>query len=120
MLAGLVNIRGELHLCVRLDQLLGIAAAAGGKDDSGSDAATSARRHAARLLVVRRQGEAWVLPVDEVDQVHRFSTRDLGNVPATLARAATRLTRGLVTWQGRSIGYLDDARLFQTLRTRIR
>jgi chemotaxis-related protein WspD len=104
LLAGLVNIRGELHLCVRLAQVLGVQ----------PDASSSGR-----LLVVQREVERWVFPVDEVDQVHRFPARELTEVPATVARAASRLTRGVFTWQGRAIGYLDDERLFQSLRTRV-
>ena len=30
-----------------------------------------------------------------------------------------RLSRGVFHWDGRSIGYLDDERLFQTLRARL-
>ena len=106
LLAGLVNIRGELYLCARLAQLLGIRA-----EDGGSGG---------RLIVVERDGERWVFPVEEVDQVYRFSTAELSGAPATLARAAARLTQGVFVWRERSIGYLDAARLFQALRARIR
>ncbi|MFO0846005.1 MAG: chemotaxis protein CheW [Gemmataceae bacterium] len=58
--------------------------------------------------------------VDEVDQVQRFEPRDLVGVPATVGRAAARLSRGVFHWQGRAIGLLDDERLFQTLRARTR
>jgi chemotaxis-related protein WspD len=118
-LAGLVNIRGELHLCLRLDELLGITARNGSPGRHGADPASAAPDPSARLVVVRRQGEGWVFPVDEVDQVHRFSRDELTKVPATLARSANRLARGIIVRQGRFIGCLDDARLFQALRTRI-
>jgi chemotaxis-related protein WspD len=68
---------------------------------------------------VGRDADRWVFPVDEVDQMYRFSTAELAGAPATLARSAGRLTRGVFEWRERSIGYLDDARLFQALRTRI-
>jgi chemotaxis-related protein WspD len=113
LLAGMVNIRGELHLCARLDQLLGIAGL--GADDKGS--AQAARP---RMLVVRREQEAWVFPVDEVACVWRFATSALTAVPPTLGRAVARLTRGITVWNQRAVGCLDDGRLFDTLRTRIR
>jgi chemotaxis-related protein WspD len=115
-LAGLVNIRGELHLCVRLDQVLGLTPdgkeAPDEKDQAGSTAG--------RLILARRDGDLWAFPVDEVDQVYRFSAGDLTGAPATLARAAARLTQAVFVWRGRSIGYLDDARLFEVLRGRAR
>ena len=110
LLAGLVNIRGELHLCVRLGQLLGVTAA----PDSAGDLAGRGR-----LLVVLWQSERWVFPVDEVDQVYRIPARELAPAPATVARAAGRLSRGVFAWQGRSIGLLDEPRLFQALKGRL-
>jgi chemotaxis-related protein WspD len=117
LLAGLVNIRGELHLCVRLDLVLGLGV--GGNTGVGSELADQVGR-LPRMLVVKRDGEAWVFPVDEVDQVERFPAAALERVPATVSRSLNRLTRGVFASQGRSIGCLDDARLFQVLRSKIR
>jgi chemotaxis-related protein WspD len=124
LLAGLVNIRGELHLCVRLAQLLGITPAirkqesAAASPPPDSDRGTS--ENGSRLMVVRGDSDRWVFPVDEVDQVYRFSQGELTDAPATLARSNSRLTQGVFVWRERPIGYLDDARLFQVLRARIR
>jgi chemotaxis-related protein WspD len=125
LLAGLVNIRGELHLCVHLAQLLGgkaggTEAGGAGKRSGGDGPEQAAPVAQARLIVVQSEGNNWVFPVDEVDQVYRFPAAELTGAPATLARSAGRMTRGVFTWQDRSVGYLDDARLFQLLRTRIR
>jgi chemotaxis-related protein WspD len=114
LLAGLVNVRGELHLAVRLDRLLGVGAAPDRNGEAGGG------RGAARLLVVRRGAEAWVLPVEEVDGVHRFPAAELTGVPPTLARAAGRFTRGVFRCEGRPVGYLDDGRLFEALRAKVR
>jgi chemotaxis-related protein WspD len=113
LLAGLVNIRGELHLCVHLDRLLGKRT-----EDRGQR--TEDGEGQRRWIVTEREGQRWVFPVDAVDQVYRFPAGDLTAVPATVARAGGRLSRGVFTWKDRPIGYLDDERLFQTLRTRIR
>jgi len=114
LLAGLVNIRGELHLCVHLARLLGLKAPGPGElspDDAGTKA---------RLIVVESEAGRWVFPVDEVDQVYRFAPAELTGAPATLARSAGRLTRAVFAWRERSIGFLDDVRLFDVLRARIR
>jgi chemotaxis-related protein WspD len=121
LLAGMVNIRGELHLCVHLAQVLG--AKSGGKgapaEANGPEAPPSVDGAQPRMIVVQHESDRWVFSVDEVDQVYRFSTAELTGAPATLARAAGRMTQGVFTWRERSIGYLDDARLFKALRTRI-
>jgi len=110
LLAGLVNIRGELHLCVKLDQLLGIAAAS----------TPAVARSTARLVVIRKDTEGWVFAADEVDQVHRVADRELLPSPPTLSRASARVTRAVFTHAGRAVGLLDDDRLFQALRERVR
>jgi chemotaxis-related protein WspD len=114
LLAGLVNIRGELYLCARLDRLLGIT-----RPNDPADGASPDPPPGSRLLLVRREGDRWVFPVDEVAQVHRFPAAELARAPATVARAAGRLTRGVVPWEGRSVGCLDEGWLFQALRARV-
>ena len=108
LLAGMANIRGELHLVVRLDLLLGTATAT----DSDPDLR--------RLVVIRREGDCWVFAADEVDQVHRVLLPDLSSAAPTLARSQGKMTRGVFPHAGRSVGLLDDARLFQSLRERLR
>jgi chemotaxis-related protein WspD len=61
-----------------------------------------------------------VFPVDEVAGVHRLAVSAWTAVPPTLARAAARLTRGIATWKEHAVGRLDEVRLFDTLRARIR
>ena len=129
LLAGLVNIRGELQLCVHLAQLLGGKAIVreavnvdqhfnnGVQEHHSSTSTPSAR---SRMLVVQAGDDRWVFPVDEVDQVYRFPAAELTTAPATLARSSSHLTRGVFPWQERSVGYLDEVRLFQLLRARIR
>ena len=73
-----------------------------------------------RLVVIRRETEGWVFGADEVDQVHRVLLPDLASAAPTLARSQGKLTRGVFPHANRSVGLLDDARLFQTLRERFR
>jgi chemotaxis-related protein WspD len=119
LLAGVINIRGELQLCAHLDQMLAVqsvTAASRGATISGTADETA---NTARLLVVQLDAERWVFPVDEVDQVHRFAIGDLNDVPATVGRAGGRLTRGVFEWKNRTIGFLDEKRLLQALQKRV-
>lgn len=108
LLAGVVNIRGELHLCVRLDLLLGI------------DPPVEPTIDRPRLIAIRREADGWVFPADEVDQVYRIPERDLASVPPTLARSSARLIRGVFHRDTRAIGLIDETRLFNSLRERVR
>jgi chemotaxis-related protein WspD len=108
LLAGMVNIRGEVHLCVRLDVLLG-----------ATSIQPTRNGHKPRLIVMRDGTDSWVFSADEVDQVHRFPWPSLTPPPPTLSRAVARLTRGVFEFDGRAIGILDDARLFPAIRERL-
>jgi chemotaxis-related protein WspD len=105
---GIVNVRGELLVCISLTVLLGT-----GKTDARAGRDCLART---RLLVASRNGERLVFPVDEVQGVHRFDPSQLGDAPATVARAASAYTRAMLQWQEKSVGVLDEERLFQSLK----
>ena len=47
--------------------------------------------------------------------VERFTTRDLGALPATVSGAAARFTCATLQWSGRTVGVLDERMLFQTV-----
>lgn len=115
-LAGLVNIRGQLQLCVSLHALLGLAGGAATADP----AAAATHGATARMLVVERAGEAgterWVVGADEVAGVHRLARGETRAVPATVGHGQARCSTALFTWQDRTVGLLDEARLFTGLR----
>jgi len=115
-LAGIVNIRGQLQLCVSLHALLGLSGGPGAVATSS----TAADAAAARMLVVERgteQGtERWVLGADEVAGVHRLTRTAVRPVPSTVSHAQARCSAALFDWHDRTVGLLDEARLFDGLR----
>lgn len=117
MLAGVVNVRGELHLAVRLNHLLGITSHA---DANGELSSTPSGNAVPRLLVAGREEETWVFGVDEVDRVHRLVLSELQPTPPTLGRAATRFTRGVFHCRDRVIGLVDQRRLFEAVRASLK
>lgn len=109
---GVVNIRGTLRIAISIGALLGLDA---GKAGSGSDDGRFTR-----LLVAAHQGEPVVFPVDEVEGVLRFGASDWVPVPATVGRASAGLSRGVLSWRGKSVGLLDDDRLFDAVTRSMR
>lgn len=104
VVAGIVTIRGELLLCASLGKLLGLEQSSNGKQMPDQ-----------RLLVANRDGNRVAFPVDEVHGVVRYHRRELNPVPATLAHTAAPYTIGLLSWQERTVGCLDEELLFYTL-----
>jgi chemotaxis-related protein WspD len=102
IVTGLVNIRGELLVCVSLAAALGLAG------ESGTE-------RTARLAVMLREGDRFVFGADEIAGIHRFDDVEVGPVPATLAHAQAPYTRGIFMWRDRPVGLLDDQLLFYTL-----
>jgi chemotaxis-related protein WspD len=117
-LAGLVNIRGELRLCLSLHALLGLE---GGPQSQPPPTANGGEQEALpRLLVIERPGERatdrWVIGVDEVAGVQRVPRPALRPVPATVSQAAARCTQALFQWRDQDVAVLDEERLFDACR----
>ncbi len=109
VLRGLVNVRGELLVCVALDRMLGIDPAAA---SVRRDQRALARE---RLVVLKRGPERFAFPAAEVHGAHRFHPDDLRPVPSTLALATAKYTRAVLPWDNGGIGLLDEDLLFHTL-----
>ncbi|KVQ66683.1 chemotaxis protein CheW [Burkholderia territorii] len=112
---GVVNIRGTLRIAISIGALLGLDAGKGGKDGNGG-----ADGRFTRLLVAAHQGEPVVFPVDEVEGVLHFGASEWVPVPATVGRASAGLSRGVLSWRGKSVGLLDDDRLFDAVTRSMR
>jgi chemotaxis-related protein WspD len=106
LVLGLVNIRGELLICVSLGRILGL-------ENLPSREALKASHH--RLLVVSWDGNRFAFPVNEVHGTHRFQPHELKPPPATLAKSSATYTQGIFLWRNRLIGFLEADSLFATL-----
>jgi len=106
VVTGITSVRGELLVCVSLTAALGIA----GAQASGASA---------RFAVVSREGDRFVFAADEIAELRRFDDSDLSPVPATLAHALAKYTRGMLAWREQSVGVLDDQLLFYSLNRRL-
>ncbi|MBN2290835.1 MAG: chemotaxis protein CheW [Pirellulales bacterium] len=106
---GMVNIRGELQLCLSLGDLLGINT----KEEPKNMAEYTT---SARFLVTEHTGERWVFSVDEVAGIQRIGLDQLTDVPSTVANSPSSFSKAVFTWQHNSVGVLDCDRLFESLQ----
>ncbi|MBW4494242.1 MAG: chemotaxis protein CheW [Oscillatoria princeps RMCB-10] len=113
ILLGLVNIRGELQMCVSLSSLLRLDAAPA---PAGKNINSAVYK---RMVVVEKEGNRWVFPVDEIYGVHRITTEEVRNAPATVSKVPDTYIKGMISWREESVSYLDDELLFYTLNKRL-
>jgi chemotaxis-related protein WspD len=97
---GLVNVRGELVVCVSIARLL---VGEAGQAEEG------------RLVVMRLAGGRLAFPVDEVQHTHRYRPDEVKPAPVTVVRSASRFTRGVLHWRDRIVGCLDERLLLDAL-----
>jgi len=102
---GIVNANGELLCCMSLAPLLELPAAEGGGESKVYP----------RLVVIARQGQRFAFAADEVLGVHRLPPEALRALPATVARSLRALTTGIFPLEGRTVGLIDEEKLFAAL-----
>jgi chemotaxis-related protein WspD len=103
---GLANVRGTLLICVSIGRLLGIE----------REYIPGKRRTVyERLVVTEWQGKPLAFPVDEVHGIHRHRPEELRETPSTVAKAGVHFTRGILPWDGKLVGCLDEELVFSTL-----
>ena len=106
ILSGVINVRGELLLCVSLIAFLGLDQVVGAQPSKRTTLSD-------RLLICKHGEDRLAFPVSEVHGLHSYHPGDLREAPATLTRATRgAYTLGVAPWRDRIVGYLDDELMF--------
>lgn len=108
VLKGVVNVHGEIQLCVSLGHLIGLE-----EEEQGRERST--RRHE-RMMVVSKDGDAWVFPVKEIHGIHHIHPGLFQNVPVTVAKSKASFTKKIFNWEDKNVALLDDELLFYSLK----
>ncbi len=103
---GINNVNGELLLCVDLAALLGIG---------GEEGETADHKVYPRLVVISRDKQRFAFPTDEILGVHRFPVVGIQQLPATVSRSIRALTAGILPWQEKTVGLLEEEKFFTAL-----
>lgn len=99
-LLGIVGIQGRIYPCMSLASLLGIS--------SDEPPMRPGQRVYPRLLLMQFGRQAFALPVDDLQGIHRHASDELQPLPATLAESRHRYMRGLLVLDEQRIGCLDE------------
>ncbi len=108
---GLVNIRGELKICVSLSEILGL--------ENASVSKVGEHVVFARIIVAHADDGQFVFPVSEVHGLHQYQEEELEGVPVTVSKATATYTVGMLKWKGRHVACLDNELLFYSLSKKL-
>lgn len=108
IIKGLVNMRGELQICISLGGILDL------------EKGEQPRRFgsvgiADRMVLISNDEHQFVFPVTEVHGLHRHHPSELQATPATVSKSKATYTRGVLRWNDEHVACLDAELLFHTL-----
>lgn len=112
ILMGLINLRGELQLCINLKRLLDIEESA-----EKIEKPVNSNRPS-RMIAINKEEALWVFPVDEVG-IDVWNMSELKNIPVNLSKSSTNYLKGIMTKGSRSVGLIDEELLFYSLRRQV-
>lgn len=108
ILIGVINVHGEIQLCISLKELLGIEAGEPGKEKK--------KTAHQRVMVLNSAEGQWVFPVNEILGIYRIHPNMFQNVPVTVAKAQSTFTKGLFHLEEKQVAFLDDDLLLYSLK----
>lgn len=105
---GLINLRGQLRICINLGHLLEI-----------KEVVEVGKSHVLkyqRMICIGKDGSQWIFPVDEVSGVFHFNVDHMENVPVTVVKSKVNYLKGVIPLDGKNIGFIDEELLFASLQ----
>jgi chemotaxis-related protein WspD len=102
---GLVNVNGELLLCLSLAALLDI--------ENGAD------EEFRRMIVVKSDSDRYAVAVNEMPGVIKVEKKIIEKTPSTLAKSAMAFSRGIFRYNNKKVGLIDENVFFESIRRRL-
>jgi chemotaxis-related protein WspD len=112
IIKGLVNIRGELKICISIGAILHL--------DKARESHTCDREIHERMIYVANGENSFVFPVSEVHGIHHFAEKDLEPIPLTVSRSKQTFTTKILPWKVHHVGVLDHELLFYALENALK
>lgn len=113
ILKGVVNHGGEIRICFSLGSLLGIAKA----EQLFTDEFYTVY---ARMIVMDVEGRNYVFPVSEIKGLLQYREAELATLPDTFLTSSASYMSGVIKWDDKTVGCLDEALLTSALERSIR
>ena len=107
LVKGLINVRGELKLCVSIGSILQL--------ERAREVYSSDHEILERMIFIEKDAQGFVFPVSEVHGIHHYSDNVIQAVPTTVAKAKNSFTTSILPWNNQHVGILDHELLFYAL-----
>lgn len=114
ILRGVVNLKGQIRLCINLHKLLGIDVASAESEETL--AGQSSHLQYPRMLAINRFNEIWVFAVESVWGVINYNQNDLIPVPVNVTKSSANYFKGILSWEKKNVSVLDEELVFESLR----
>lgn len=108
VLLGMINLRGQLRVCIGLHNFLDIRAGQSDRQDI--------LKNYQMILAIQKDGDFWTIPVHEVYGIYYSNPENVHNVPVTISKSTANYLQGVINWEGKNVGYLDEELLFYSLK----
>lgn len=109
-LKGIVNIRGEIQICVSLHNFLEID-----NNELNNDQENKNKVYK-RMLVIQKDNTKWVFQADEIMGMIKFNEKDIHKLPVTIDKSFVHYLKSLIRLENKDIGFIDEELLFNNLR----
>ena len=110
VLRGLVNVHGEVQLCISLRVLLGIETLA-----TETPITSTSMTSPQRMLVIQHQQQSWVFSVNEIDSVRRLHPSQIQDAPISSQKTGAGFSRGIFAWEDKQVALLDETLVLRQL-----
>lgn len=101
ILKGVVNNGGEIRICFSLGSLLGIEKA----NQVFNDGMLAVY---ARMIVMEVSGRSYVFPVSEIKGLLHYREADRAPLPNTASSSSASYMNGVIKWEDKTVGCLDE------------
>ncbi len=113
VLRGITSIRGELYLCVSMGHLFDIDKSIM-KDNSNKKI-----KEPERIIMIERDSERFVFPVNEILGIHHFSPDKIKPPPSTISKASSSYITGVIEYKDKHVGCIDEDLLLHAFSRKV-
>ncbi len=96
IIAGLVNIRGEIEICISFSALSAMQSS--GKDSTAK----------ARMMIINLDSGKYAYQADEVMGIYKIKESTIKHTPSTISATGTHLIEGVFDFKDTPIGLIDS------------